>query len=270
MKSTKPLLVLCVMAAPLLVLGCKNVRGKPGPGPEVQRPEDVRDFATLYGQNCVACHGDNRQTGAGLALANPVYLAVAGESNIKNVLMHGVPGKLMPPFAKSGGGMLTEEQVDILAHGLVTVWGKPGLLDGTNPPPYKATLHPDIAAGEKGFAENCASCHGEGGKGNPDAPGTTLFGSIVDPAFLGVASDQVIRSFVIAGFPDQMPDWRSHDSGKPLSDQEITDIVAWVGSHRLIAPSTVSDVEPEPGSAVKPASAKVAKSSTSKQQEPPS
>jgi mono/diheme cytochrome c family protein len=232
MRGTKALLVLCVTAAASIMLGCKDVPGKPGPGVEVQRPENVHDFATLYGQNCVACHGDNRHTGAGISLANPVYLAVAGEANIKNVLVNGVPGELMPAFAKSGGGMLTDEQVGIIAHGLVTVWGKPGLLDGMNPPPYKATLHPDIAAGEKGFAENCAKCHGEGGRGNLAQPGKTLSGAIVDPAFLGLVSDQLIRSFVIAGFPDKMPDWRSHDRGKPLSDQEITDIVAWVASHR--------------------------------------
>jgi len=232
----------------------------------VKRPENVLDFATLYAQNCVACHGDNRQTGATIALANPVLLEVAGEDNIKDVLTHGVPGKLMPAFAQSGGGMLTDQQVEILAHGLVTAWGKPGLLAGTNPPPYKASLHGDVAAGEKGFANNCASCHGEGGKGNPDIPGT-LSGSIVDPAFLGLVSDQYVRNFVIAGFPDQMPDWRSHDSGKPLSDQEITDIVAWVASHREPAASPTAGVTPE-ASSIHPAAMKSAKSMASQRQEP--
>jgi len=266
MSVCKTILGCLLGTASLAVIGCKEIPGKPGPGPEVKRPENVLDFTTLYGQNCVACHGDNRQTGATIALANPVLLEVAGESNIRDVLTHGVPGKLMPAFAQSGGGMLTDQQVGILAHGLVTAWGKPGLLAGANPPPYKATLHGDVAGGEKAFAENCASCHGEGGKGNPDIPGT-LSGSIVDPAFLGLVSDQYLRNFVIAGFPDQMPDWRSHDRGTPLSDQEITDIVAWVASHREPTASPTAEMTAE-GSAVHPAAMKSGKPLANKQQEP--
>jgi mono/diheme cytochrome c family protein len=266
MRAQNAIVVSFLCLVSLATIGCKEPPGKPGPGPEVKRPENVLDFATLYGQNCVACHGDNRQTGATIALANPVLLEVAGEANIKDVLTHGVSGKLMPAFAQSGGGMLTDQQVEVLAHGLVTAWGKPGLLIGTNPPPYKTTLRGDVAAGEKAFSENCASCHGEGGKGNPDMQGT-LSGSIVDPAFLGLVSDQYIRNFVIGGFPDQMPDWRSHDSGKPLSDQEITDIVAWVASHRESAASPTTGVISEQ-SPLHPTAVKAVTSAPNKQQEP--
>jgi hypothetical protein len=28
------------------------------------------------------------------------------------------------------------------------------------------------------------------------------------------------------------PDWRGNAPGKPMSDQEITDVVAWLASHR--------------------------------------
>jgi hypothetical protein len=28
------------------------------------------------------------------------------------------------------------------------------------------------------------------------------------------------------------PDWRGNVPGKPMSDQEITDVVAWLASHR--------------------------------------
>lgn len=229
MSRLRPMLAVLVSMAALTGVGCDGAPGKPHPGPEVVRPDHVLDFATLYGQNCVACHGDNRQAGAAISLANPVYLAVAGEANLKNAIANGVPGKLMPPFSRSAGGMLTEEQVDIVANGLVSAWGKPGLLEGKSPPPYKASLHPDAAAGAKVFSTYCAECHGANGEGKPD----DVKGSIVDPSFLALVSDQNLRSFVIAGIPaSHMPDWQAHDGQPPMTDQEITDVVAWLGAHR--------------------------------------
>lgn len=254
-RSFLPLL-LCITS--LAGTGCSNAPGKPGPEPEVPRPDQVVDFKTLYGQNCVACHGDNRQPGPAIALSNPVYLALAGESNIRNAVANGVPGRLMPAFGRSAGGMLTDEQVSILASGLIREWGKPGALVGATPPSYKATLHADAAAGEKAFLMNCGSCHGAKGDGvltgtlgRGPGPG----GSIVAPSFLALISDQNLRSFAIAGVPTRMPDWRSHEGDQPLTDQEITDIVAWLASHRETQPTAAQS--PMPASNPKAATAKL-------------
>jgi cytochrome c oxidase cbb3-type subunit 3/ubiquinol-cytochrome c reductase cytochrome c subunit len=49
-------------------------------------------------------------------------------------------------------------------------------------------------------------------------------------------SDQNLRSITIAGRPDEgMPDWRS-DAAQPLTDQQTTDIVAWLASKRTADP----------------------------------
>src|SRR3981189_2030463 len=88
-----------------------------GRGAEVPRPDDVLDFSTLYKSNCAACHGENGMDGVAISLANPVYLAVAGEDNLRHIVANGVSGRLMPPFARSAGGMLTEQKVNVLAHG---------------------------------------------------------------------------------------------------------------------------------------------------------
>ena len=40
-------------------------------------------FRTLYKANCAACHGENGRDGAAISLANPVYLAIAGEENLR-------------------------------------------------------------------------------------------------------------------------------------------------------------------------------------------
>ncbi len=227
MKTSLRLFVAALALGSLAAVGCKGAPGKPGPEPEVPRPDQVLDFATLYKTNCVACHGDSQHPGAAVSITSPVLLAVIGEDNIKDILDHGVPGKLMPAFGNSGGGMLTEQQVDVLAKGLISAYGKPGLLKGQNPPSFKPTLHPDVAAGQKAYESYCASCHGAAGEGDPKLQQ----GSIVDEQYLGLISDQELRSFVIAGAPG-MPDWRSDAPSHPMTDQEVTDVVAWLASHR--------------------------------------
>jgi mono/diheme cytochrome c family protein len=226
------LLDAAVLAVAALVLaGCSRVPGRPGPGPEVVRPAEVLDFATLYKANCAACHGENGRNGAAISLANPVYLAVVGEENLREIAAKGVPGKLMPPFAKSAGGMLTDQQIDVLAHGAMQEWSRPDLFSGQNIPPYKATVPGDVVRGQQAFGAFCARCHGVAGEG---AKGGV--GSIVDGTYLALISDQSLRSITIAGRPDEgMPDWRA-DGAQPLTDQQITDIVAWLGSKRTTNP----------------------------------
>jgi cytochrome c oxidase cbb3-type subunit 3/ubiquinol-cytochrome c reductase cytochrome c subunit len=206
----------------------------------VVRPEEVLDFLTLYKQNCAACHGENGRDGAAISLANPVYIAVAGETHLQKVIANGVPGKLMPPFARSAGGMLTDGQVTALAQGISKQWGNSSLLAGQNPPPYLATLPGSPEHGLQTYGVYCARCHGAAGEGGPadGKPGSKQgkIGSIVDPSYLALISDQNLRSITIAGRPDQaMPGWRS-DAEHPMTDQEVTDILAWLATKRVVNP----------------------------------
>jgi mono/diheme cytochrome c family protein len=229
---------LALAATTLALVGCSLAPGRPGPGPEVVRPDQVLDFPTLYKSNCAACHGANGIGGAAISLANPVYLAVAGEDNLRHIAANGVAGKLMPPFARSAGGMLTDQQIGVLAHGMMQQWGKPELVAGLSLPQYRSTLAGDGARGQEAFGVYCAGCHGAAGEGSTgDAKsGKGKIGSIVDGAYLALISDQGLRSIVIAGRPDEgMPDWRTHRT-QPMTDQQITDIVAWLASKRTSDP----------------------------------
>jgi mono/diheme cytochrome c family protein len=256
MSKGRSFFVLLFAAATFAALGCHGAPGKPGPDPEVPRPDHVLDFATLYKQNCVACHGDAQQPGAAISLANPVFLAIAGQGDIKMYITSGVDGKLMPAFARSAGGMLTAQQVDILAKGLISTWGKPGLLDGQNPPPFEAAGGGDPTAGARAYATYCARCHGDSGAASTNPK----VGSIVDPPYLALISDQELRNFVIAGATG-MPDWRSDSPGHPMSDKEITDVVAWLGSHRINpAPATPAPM-PQPNQGMKSSKVKTEPSS---------
>ncbi|HUA61443.1 MAG TPA: c-type cytochrome, partial [Verrucomicrobiae bacterium] len=100
---------------------------------EVLAPSEVLDFGALYSANCAGCHGENGRGGAAIALANPVYLALADERTIRNAVANGLHGTAMPAFAQSAGGLLTNQQIDVIAGQIQARWSKPGILDGANP-----------------------------------------------------------------------------------------------------------------------------------------
>jgi mono/diheme cytochrome c family protein len=225
-----------ISAVMLFGAGCKDVPARPEPA--AQRPDQISSFAALYKQNCAACHGEQGKNGVAISLANPVYLAVAGTDMIQKATANGVPGTLMPAFAKSQGGMLTDQQITILAQGVESAWANPAALQGHSAPPYASSSSGDTAQGQEAFSNFCSSCHGSDGSGLKRKSNST--GSLVDPAYLALISDQGLRSIILAGQPeDGMPDWRSDMTAagsRPMTDKEITDIVAWLALHRVSAP----------------------------------
>ena len=219
-----------------LQVACDWMPGRPKDGPEVKRPDEVKSFAILYRQNCSGCHGQNGQNGPATDLANPEYQALIDDSTLRDILANGQPGTLMPGFAFSSGGPLTDEQIDVVVSGMRANWKKS--LNSAAVPPYSALLRANVQHGQEAYKQFCASCHGD----SAAKPGRA--GSVLDGTFLGLVSDQVIRTTIIAGRPDLgMPDWRDDIKGQPMSDQEITDLVAWLGSQR---PQTPGQPYPTP------------------------
>lgn len=205
-------------------MGCTGP-GVPGPGVEVPNPESVTSFNVLYGQNCAACHGEAGKDGAAISLANPVYQAWVSDATLKKIIADGEPGAQMPAFAKSAGAFFTDAQVDALVKEMRKRWQKPDALNGQTPPPYTTALKGNAAHGQQVYQTACARCH--------QKPSQSITGA----TYLALVNDQTLRSIIIAGRPDiGQPDWRGDIPGHALTDQEVTDVIAWLASQRSQTP----------------------------------
>lgn len=237
--------LLLVTAIAAAISGCGHAPGYP-PDP-VPRPTAVTDFATLYGQNCAACHGANGQNGAAIDLANPQYQALVDDATLRKWISGGMPGTEMPAFAQSQGGMLTDAQVNALVAGMRQQWSRPNAFDGAVPP-YAQTQAGDAKRGEQIYGARCAGCHQ-----NPQKQ------QITSANYLSLMSDQALRTIIIAGRPDiGQPDWNLGPAplpggrpvvfdylvGPPLSAQNVSDIVSYLASLRSASPQLAANTAP--------------------------
>jgi cytochrome c oxidase cbb3-type subunit 3 len=227
MRCRASLLSLTVM---LLACGaCSSPPGRPRAGSEIVPPNQIVDFAVLYSQNCAGCHGPRGEGGAAIALADPVFLAIADDAAIRRTAANGVPGTPMPAFAQSAGGLLTDKQVDALVSGIRS-WASPVAPGVATLPSYTAQAAGDPQRGAAVYRTFCFSCHGAEGRGGKAS-------SIVDGSYLALVSDQDLRMSVILGRPALgAPDWRGDIPGRPLSEQETSDVVAWLAAQRPANP----------------------------------
>jgi len=234
--------VLAGLTAFGLVLGCERIPGKPT---EAQRPllsSQVSNFEDLYGRSCAGCHGGDGQLGAARPLRDPLYLALVRRDTLRQIIAQGVPGTTMPAGSERFGGGLTDKQIDLLIDGMQHRWERPQAFTHVSLPPYSledaraAGVEPgDPERGKTTYATYCAHCHG------PDGRGGEQGGAVVEGAYLALVSDQALRTAVIAGRVDLgMPDWREAVTGHPMTPQELTDVVAWLASHRQRLPERSS------------------------------
>jgi cytochrome c oxidase cbb3-type subunit III len=227
-RVATPVFFLCAAAAVNISLaGCRPAPGHPPAA--MLNPDQVMDFHALYSQNCAACHGANGQNGPAIDLANPEYQALVDDATLRKWIAGGMPGTEMPAFAQSAGGMLTDAQIDALIAGMRREWSVSDALTGAAPPAYADTHSGDAQRGAQSYDRRCAGCH----ERSPQ--------QITSPDYLALVGDQALRSILIAGRPDiGHPDWRYAGQGTPLSDQDVSDLVAYLGSLRNPQPAPSS------------------------------
>jgi cytochrome c oxidase cbb3-type subunit 3 len=221
-------------AATLLIVGlsasCDRLPGKPDEAARWRAPTEIMDFNQLYAQNCSGCHGADGRLGAARPLNDPLYLALVNDENLQKVIARGVPKTAMPAFGQQQGGYLTDDQIKVLVDGMRSRWAHSGQFKTVTLPAYGTgtdSVPGDAGRGLVVYKTYCAQCHDADGRGVPKG------GSILDPNYLALVSDQSLRTTVIVGRSDlEKPDWRNNVPGRSMSLQEISDVVAWIASHR--------------------------------------
>ena len=239
----RPLPAMIAALAMLGAAGCDRLPGKPDAAERYERPTDVMDFETLYGMNCSGCHGAEGRLGPSRPLNDPLYLAYVGQERMRQIVAHGVAGTPMPGFLVTIGGTLTEKQIAALVREIFSHWADESSLRGVSVPAYEpgqdstenaaaadSSTDSPVADGGQAFATFCASCHGADGDGGDKA------GSVVNPNYLALVSDQNLRTSVVAGRTDLgMPDFRKVGD-RPMKPEEIDGVVAWMTAQRKSFP----------------------------------
>jgi cytochrome c oxidase cbb3-type subunit 3/ubiquinol-cytochrome c reductase cytochrome c subunit len=207
-----------------LLAGC-DPPGKPKANSAQEEDRSkITDFKTLYESNCSGCHGSEGHFGPARILNDPLYLAFLPKTELHNILVNGRKGTAMPAWAISEGGPLTDQQIDILTDGIYKAWSKPERFANASLPPYSADVKEgNVTNGKKLFVRNCFACHAPGG----------LVGPVTTPSYLALSSNQLIRKSIVIGRSDLgMPNYRTLNLGKPLSNGDINDLVAYLDSLR--------------------------------------
>ncbi|WP_442579276.1 cytochrome-c oxidase, cbb3-type subunit III [Mesorhizobium sp. ASY16-5R] len=185
---------------------------------EILADENLRTFAAAAGAakfkvNCVQCHGSGAEGSKGFPNLNDDDWLWGGRAEeIRVTIAHGARFAAdadthiseMPAFRE----ILEPGQIDAVASFAAS-------LSGLEVDPAKAE------AGRTVFAENCASCHGDAGKGNREMGAPDL----TDAISLYTRSEEDVASQVRNPKHGVMPAW-----GARLGDISVKELAVYVHS----------------------------------------
>lgn len=178
-------------------------------------PPDPLQGQAIYLDNCLPCHGAAGLGDGSMASKLPNPVPAIGTAALSrpirpldwfNVVTLGRMDRNMPPFRS-----LTDRQRwDVIAYVLSL-----------------SSTTQDLAAGQTVYAENCAACHGDTGRGDgPKAAGLPAKpADWTDPALLAGKSAQDLFAVTASGTPNGMPDF-----SKQLSDAQRWSVVSFIRS----------------------------------------
>jgi cytochrome c oxidase cbb3-type subunit 3 len=149
-----------------------------------------------FAENCAPCHGRGAQGGVGYPnLADDEWIWGGKVSDILTTIQYGIRWSHdetrvsdMPRYGIDG--LLEPKQIDEAAEYVLSLTGQ-------------AT---DAAVAERGkvvFTEQCAACHGENGKGNPELGAPNL----TDQVWLYGGDKEAILTSIRTGRGGKMPNW---------------------------------------------------------------
>lgn len=154
---------------------------------------------TLFGDNCAACHGSKAQGGKGFPnLTAGAWLWGGDPQTIMETLRVGINSghaetrvSQMPAFGR-------DQMLDRSA-----ILNVMGYVRSLAQPPSAEKPSEVLLAGKEVFTTNCASCHGETGKGMTETGAPNL----TDGFWINGGDDQSIYTTIFNGRQGQMPHW---------------------------------------------------------------
>jgi cytochrome c oxidase cbb3-type subunit 3 len=177
----------------------------------IRDDNQLREFALaqakpIFLENCAGCHGSGAAGGKGYPNLNDDDWLWGGKlDDIATTIRHGIRSTddktrtgSMPAFGRDG--MLKRTDIETVADYVRSIAKLP-----TEP---KA----DLAAGKKIFAENCAACHGDEGKGNREVGAPNL----TDAIWLYGPDKATIVDGLWNGRGGVMPAWEGRLDGSTI------------------------------------------------------
>lgn len=167
----------------------------------------------IFANNCAPCHGTGAtgRPGGYPALVDDDWLWGGTLDDIQTTITHGIRNttdpdarvSMMPAFGTDG--LLTSPEINAVAEHVMWLSGQ----------------GPDNAEGAKLFADNCASCHGDLGKGDHAVGAPNL----TDQIWLYGHTKQAIINQITKPRMGVMPSWHNR-----LSPVEIKEVAVYVHS----------------------------------------
>jgi len=187
---------------------------------------DVERGRALYAQNCALCHGDRAQGRIGATLAKD-FPGIRVDVLLKEIISNGVPGSVMPAWAKAKGRPLRDAEIEDIVSFIRSLGNVaptvPAVATATRPPlPSPVATFPagDAKRGLQIYNENCAVCHGPNGEGR--------IGATLSKDWAGINVVTLLDTTISRGVAgSKMPAW-SQSYGGPLNNQQIADVAAYV------------------------------------------
>lgn len=167
--------------------------------------------ATLFGDNCAACHGRAATGGHGFpSLVSQAFLWGGTPDAIAETIRVGINAphpdtrvSQMPAFGRDG--MLTRDKIDDVVD-YVRSLSMPSLA--------KSIASEKLARGKTVFTENCVACHGDNATGSTDVGAPNLR----DQFWIYGGDAQTVFTTVWGGRQGQMPSWEAR---LPLLDRKV-------------------------------------------------
>ena len=187
---------------------------------EIMADDTLRTFAAAAGAaafkiNCVQCHGSGAQGSPGYPnLNDDEWLWGGTPREIQQTIAYGIRFAEDPDTRVSEmpafGTMLQSKQIAQVTAFVLSLSGKD-----------QGTPAKDIAAGKEVYAQNCAACHGDTGKGNHELGAPDL----TDAIWLYGSTPAAVAAQIRTPKHGVMPAWNAR-----LGDTLVKELTVYVHS----------------------------------------